>query len=102
MRICRCGRPLEDERYHEEIVIRDPLPPVVGFFRGKRVYGDEPISNGVRVFACKLRLVAESPITGKRLVPQSPQRYTQIDIMHGARNARWAHPDVLEKEEAHV
>lgn len=97
MRMCRCGRPLEDPEYHDITVIVDPLPPIVGWHKGQIVRGDVLISEGVRVFECKMRLIAESPITGKRLVPKSTQRYTQINIRHGARNARFVHPELLEE-----
>lgn len=97
MRICRCGRPLEDPEYHEIITVVESLPPIVGWYKGHPVRGEEPVGNGRRIYQCKMRLIAESPITGKRLVPQSAQRFTQIDIRHGARFARYVHPELLEE-----
>lgn len=97
MRICHCGRPLEDERYHEIHEVQGSLPPIVGWYRGYPVRGEGLLGHGRRLFACKVRLIAESPVTGKRLVPKSAHRYTQIDIRHGARNARYVHPELLEE-----
>jgi hypothetical protein len=96
MRICHCGRPLEDERFHDAQVVGPPLPPIVGWHRGRRVRGDEPVGRGRVLYTCRMRLIAESPITGKRLVPKDPQRFTDPGILY-SRNARFVHEDLLKE-----
>lgn len=94
-RICTtCGRPLDPEhhdllRYPEghkregEVVRR-----VVLRSRGRGRLG----ITRERVYGCRVRLVAHSPTTGKRLVPSSPQRAKASGL------AAYVHEDRLREE----
>jgi len=90
VRICtRCNRPLRDEAYHDTVEYGVAAPPIVGWYQGHPVY-DVPegdLKPRFRQYVCKMRLVATSPVSGKTLVPNSPQRITETDTryVHEAR-----------------
>lgn len=78
----RCNRPL-DETGHDRA---DPPDAVVPARRGRCRFGVQR----VRRWACRVRLIATSPVTGKTLVPDSPQRLAILDT-------RYVHADRLER-----
>lgn len=66
----------------------EPVRRVVLRSRGRGRLG----INKERVYGCRVRLVAHSPTTGKRLVPSNPQR----DAASGM--AAYVHEDRLREE----
>ncbi len=74
-RICRaCGRTL-DEEGHDVQDVRDgiEIPDAPG---GKIKF--KPRS--LRLYACRVRLIGDSPTSGKRITPQSPQREKALGL----------------------
>lgn len=80
---CRaCGLPLDED--HHDVVRVGPLEtfPFRGFKNGQRqrlTYVRRPRK---RVYGCRVRLVATSPISGKTLTPGSPQRIKEVDTRY--------------------
>lgn len=89
-----CGRPLQEPdhelvRYPEGHKHEgEPVRQVVPRSRGRGRLG----VTKQRVWACRVRLIAHSPTTGKRLIPSSFQR----DAASGM--AAYVHEDRLREE----
>lgn len=89
-----CGRPLTEEhhdlaRYPEKHKhAGEPVRQVVLRSRGRGRLG----VTKQRVWGCRVRLVAHSPTTGRRLVPSSAQRAEVSGL------AAYVHEDNLREE----
>lgn len=82
-RICRkCNRP-KDADHHDIVQVPaiDPETLKWKFENDEIVWEDAPKGMPNR-YACRVRLVATSPVTGKTLTPQSPQRITELDTRY--------------------
>lgn len=76
-RYCRsCGRPLTDE-FHD--TGRAAGPMVDGLTASGRPRVAE---RKHRVYGCRVKLVATSPVSGRTLRPNSPQRIKELDTRY--------------------
>lgn len=97
-RIChRCNRPLDAEHHdvdrypddHKDAALRgQPRKRIILASRGRGRFGIRK----VMVYGCRVRLVADSPTTGRRLAPASPQRERHTGL------ARYTYVDRLREE----
>lgn len=97
-RICnRCGRKLTPEEHdvlrypddYKDKAKRGTIQKVtVGMRRGRGRLGFQK----VRLYGCRVRLIATSPVTGKTLAPAHPQR------LAAAGYARYVHVSSFDHE----
>lgn len=85
-RICvRCGRRLNDDEHH--VLVDDDGEAIKRWTMVNRGKGRMGLQR-VRVYECRVSLIATSPATGKILRPAHPQRIKELDT-------RYVHNDRL-------
>lgn len=87
-RICPlCNRPKDED--HHDLVEVPILDEISGGITGWR----KAPPGWPNRYACRVKLVATSPTTGKTLTPADPQRIAELDT-------RYVHVDTLAAQEA--